>query len=84
MNERSETLTIVPVTSKMKRLYYPTHVLVGGGESGIRPSMALIEQITTISATALGNYAGRATDEEMKLIAAGIASRFALGSAATT
>ena len=82
-NGKAETLTVIPVTSKHKRLYYPTHVLVGGGDTAITRSMALIEQITTIPLSAVGNYAGKVTDAEMKEIAAGIAFSFGLNSAAT-
>lgn len=72
-NANSGTVTIIPVTSKLKRLYYPTHILVGGGDSGIGQSMALAEQITTISASALANRVGSVTAEEMKRIEAGLA-----------
>lgn len=47
-NEFSPVITIIPITSKMCKAKLPTHVLIK--ECGLeRPSIALAEQITSIS-----------------------------------
>ncbi|MCC8067209.1 MAG: type II toxin-antitoxin system PemK/MazF family toxin [Clostridiales bacterium] len=66
-NQRSNTVNIIPFTGKMKRLYMPTHVLVEltdetrsrEGKKGLdRDSVALAEQITTVSKSSLFSYIG--------------------------
>lgn len=64
-NQRSNTVNIIPFTGKMKRLYMPTHVVVElsdetkGRKRGLdRNSVALTEQITTISKASLFSYMG--------------------------
>lgn len=45
-NEKSDTVTVLPITGFVKRLGLPTHVLI---EEGLDfPSTVLAEQITTI------------------------------------
>ena len=53
-NARSPVITIVPVTTKIKTLYMPTHVCLGS-ETLPRESMALCENITAISKSRLVN-----------------------------
>ena len=68
-NQHSETVTVVPMTSKMKKEYLPTHVPVGYVDCpSIEPSMALAEQVTTIGKTALKNNVGRVAEKKIQEI----------------
>lgn len=44
-NQHSDTLTIIPLTSKRKKRYLPTHVTVSAdGCPNLEPSMALVDR----------------------------------------
>lgn len=59
-NIHSETITVVPMTSKLKKSYLPTHVVLAADDCpSLEPSMVLGEQLTTISQAALRHYVGR-------------------------
>ena len=60
-NEHSPTITVVPLTSQMKKRNQPTHVVLGHREAtGLsKPSMVLCEQVRSLDKTALGNFVGR-------------------------
>ena len=60
-NEHSPTITVVPLTSQMKKRNQPTHVVLGHREAtGLsKPSMVLCEQVRSLDKTALGNCVGR-------------------------
>lgn len=60
-NEHSQTVEIVYLTSKPKN-ELPTHCNINSAE---RPSVALCEQITTVSTEQLRDHIGRCTDAEM-------------------
>lgn len=60
-NAHSETVEVVYLTTQEKAPM-PTHVSI---RSAPRSSIALCEQITTVSITRIGNYAGHVTDNEM-------------------
>lgn len=71
-NRNSQTLTVVPMTSRYKRPEMPTHVWLDQGfcvnekrEGCLGPSMLLAEQITIIDKSALVNYCGYVEDEEV-------------------
>ena len=71
-NRNSQTLTVVPMTSRYKRPEMPTHVWLEQGycvnEKGdgcLGPSMLLAEQLTIIDKSALVNYCGRVEDESI-------------------
>ncbi len=64
-NHHSDTICVLPMTSKLKKSYLPSHVEIGQDDLQRRntgrifePSMALAEQITTISKTSLRSYLG--------------------------
>lgn len=65
-NSHSDTLTVVPLTSKMKKQHLPTHVMLRTTECDFlqNRSMVLAEQITTIGKNQLRNYVGRVIDEQ--------------------
>ena len=71
-NRRSQTLTVVPLTSRYKRPEMPTHVWMEQGfcvnektDVDLTSSMLLAEQITIIDKGALVNYCGRVEDEAL-------------------
>ena len=68
-NVKSESVTVIPMTTKMKKYYIPTHVPVPEAiladtkpENRFRDCMLLAEQITTISRSAFRNCLGRIRD----------------------
>ena len=68
-NVKSESVTVIPMTTKMKKYYIPTHVPVPEEilsdtkpENRFRDCMLLAEQITTISRSAFRNCMGRIRD----------------------
>lgn len=58
-NHHSKTVTVLPMTTKMKKPELPTHVYLDDsdctrtGQQAFEPSMILAEQITTIGKSAL-------------------------------
>lgn len=68
-NEFSETVEVVYLTTRPKK-DLPTHVKV---RSATRESVALCEQITTVSVTRVGEYVGTCTDSEMRMLETALA-----------
>ncbi len=67
-NETSPTVTIVPISSKLRRVY-PFQVRLSAGDSGLeRESKALCEQIRTISRERLVNKLGHLSQESLDQI----------------
>lgn len=68
-NRHSETVTVVPMTSKMKKAYLPTHVALLFTEfPALDSSMLLAEQVTTIGKAALKNCVGRLNEKKIREI----------------
>lgn len=63
-NQHSTTVEVVYLTTQPKR-DLPTHVVI---RSTGQRSIALCEQVTTISTERIGDYCGRTTDNEMAYI----------------
>lgn len=60
-NEKSKILTVVPVSSKIKKMYLPTHVEIKTDDvCGFlqKDSVAIAEQVTTIDKNAVRNKLG--------------------------
>ena len=62
-NANSTTVIVVPLTSKLKR-NMPTHVYIKSGDGLKKQSVALCEQIMTISKSWLCHYVTRIEDTE--------------------
>ena len=71
-NRYSQTFTVIPLTSKMKKLDLPTHIVLTETHcemlkpERLEGSVLLIEQITTIDQSALFNRLCRVTSAEKK------------------
>lgn len=73
-NEFSETVEVVYLTTRLKN-DLPTHVKI---RSATRESVALCEQVTTVSVTRVGEYIGACTDSEMRMLETAIAISLSL------
>lgn len=73
-NEFSETVEVVYLTTRPKN-DLPTHVKI---RSATRESVALCEQITTVSVTRVGEYVGTCTDSEMRMLETALAISLSL------
>lgn len=60
-NEHAPMVTVVPLTTQMKKRNRPTHVVLGHREAtGLsKPSMVLCEQVRPLDKAVLGNCVGR-------------------------
>ena len=62
-NKYGSTVTVIPMTSKKKKEELPTHLWIENGcLPGLKPSMFLADQVTTISKTDLRFCVGTITD----------------------
>ena len=67
-NYYSDTIIVVPLTGRMKRLDLPVHVYMKKIRGLSRPSVAETEQLVRISKDRVRNYLGRLTREQMKRV----------------
>lgn len=70
----SETLTVVPLTSQMKRPDLKTHYILKNAGFLKKESMALAEAIGTIDKRQIRFYIGRLSDEDMAGVDAAVTS----------
>jgi mRNA interferase MazF len=67
-NRSSPTITVIPISSSMERVF-PFQVRLPAGEGGLsQESKALCEQIRTVSRERLLEYLGRLSQERMNAI----------------
>ena len=65
-NRHSPNVIVVPLTSSIKKIYQPTHVILEAAENGLlKKSMALCESPTTIPTTALLRYCTHLSESSM-------------------
>ena len=65
-NGHSGTVTVVPLTSRKKKIYLPTHVLMEDADCpNLEPSMVLAEQVTTIGKCALKSFVGNVSKRKI-------------------
>lgn len=64
VNAQSGAITVLPMTSQLKKLFMPTHVLLEEGTHEMeKRSVVLAEQITTVDKRILERKIGEITDE---------------------
>lgn len=86
-NQHSETITVVPMTTKMKKTHLPTHVTItpkdvdtAAGQY-LERSMALGEQVTTIGKCELIRYVGKIYSRKLKEVEAAVLAQIDIASA---
>lgn len=69
-NYYSPNVIVIPLTSSIRKVYQPTHVVLEAAENGLRcRSMALCETPMTVPKTALQFYCTHLTEQAMREIA---------------
>ena len=63
-NTFSSTVIVAPITSSVKRLNLPTHVLLHQSCGLRNPSVAMLEQLRTIDRKDLYKYLGKVRDRQ--------------------
>lgn len=59
VNKHSQVITVVPMTTKLKKQYMPTHIILSPIDSGLmRSNMILAEQVRSLDKASLRSYAG--------------------------
>lgn len=70
-NSFSPNIIALPLTSSIKKVCQPTHVLVKASDNGLKKdSMVLCENPQRMSKENVGRYIGRLTDSTMREVAA--------------
>ncbi len=78
-NQLSKTVTVIPITSQVKKVY-PFEVFISSQDSGLpKDSKAKCDQIRTIDKMRLVKLLGRLKSEKMKEIAKALAIHLDLG-----
>lgn len=67
-NEHSPTIIVAVLTSKVKKMYMPTHVYVGARFGLTEESVVLTEQLSTIDRRRLRGYVGSIDRPTMKKV----------------
>jgi mRNA interferase MazF len=67
-NEHSPTVNVIPITSNINKNNLPVHVYIGIECGLLKPSVALVEQDTTIDKTMLIKKIGQCTYQTMERI----------------
>ena len=76
-NRYSPTVVVAPLTSNIRKNILPTHV---GRESGVRPSLVLLEQLRTVDKCRLGDKIGHVNKSVMRRVDAAAAISLGLRS----
>lgn len=66
LNDHSPTTIIAAITSVTKKLYLPSHILIGEQFGLTKPSMILLEQVACVNQKDLGNFVGAINNEKIK------------------
>ena len=67
-NWHAPTLIVAAITTEIKKLRQPTHVLLGKQFGLPQESMLMLEQLATIDKTALLTYVGTASSEFLESV----------------
>ena len=82
-NLHSGIVTVIPLTSKLKKSYLPTHVILEDECPALEPSMVLGEQLTTVGKTSLKSYVGRVSSKKVHEIEKAVEAHLGLALSGT-
>ena len=67
-NKHSPTLIVAPITTVIKKVYLPTHILISKKDFFRKESIILIEQVRVIDKVRIVSYLGKLENIEIKKI----------------
>ena len=82
-NLHSGIVTVVPMTSKLKKAYLPTHVILADACPTLEPCRVLGEQLTTVGKLALKSYVGRVSLKKVHEIEKAVEAHLGLAISST-
>jgi len=65
-NKHSPTIIIAPITTVIKKIYLPTHIIIYKNAFLKKDSTILVEQVRVIDKTRLLTYLGKLTDDQIR------------------
>ena len=65
-NKHSPTIIIAPITTVIKKIYLPTHIIIYKNDFLKKNSTILVEQVRVIDKTRLLTYLGKLTDDQIR------------------
>ena len=83
-NKHCPAVTVIPMTSKIKKIHLPSHIVIGehnirkATDRPFREALLLLEQITTIDKRSLKTYVGKLNSPTAEL-SIGLAIKAQLG-----
>lgn len=64
-NVKAPTILVASITAVIKKQYLPSHVILGENYGLTRPSMVLLEQLSTVNKSQLTDYVGYVDEEHI-------------------
>lgn len=77
-NKHSPTVIVAPITTVIKKIDLPTHIIINKNSFLKKDSTILIEQIRVLDKLRLISYIGRLTDFQIKKIDKALINAFAI------
>lgn len=79
-NKHSPTVIIAPITTILKKLYIPTHIVINKNNFLKKDSTILVEQVRVIDKSRIEKFLGRLTNLQMKQIDQALINAFGIES----
>ena len=77
-NKHSPTVIVAPITTILKKLYIPTHIVINKNNFLKKDSTILIEQIRVIDKSRIITYLGKLTEFQIRKIDKALINAFAI------
>lgn len=77
-NKHSPTVIVAPITTILKKLYLPTHIVINKNDFLKKDSTILIEQIRVIDKSRIITYLGKLTEFQIRKIDKALINAFAI------
>lgn len=77
-NKHSPTVIIAPITTILKKLYIPTHIVIGKNNFLRKDSTILVEQVRVIDKSRIITFLGKLDEMQMRQVDKALINAFAI------
>lgn len=77
-NKHSPTVIIAPITTILKKLYIPTHIVIGKNNFLKKDSTILVEQVRVIDKSRIITFLGKLNEIQMRQVDKALINAFAI------